>query len=68
MVASNEDLAPRFPNTRNLKPKTKELRSCCPLGDIFPEHILEQNLVTIPHLIGWRRQNNQKQNLTSRRQ
>ena len=41
-----QDLAPQFPDTRNLTPETNELRYCCPAGAAFSELGFGKSLVT----------------------
>jgi len=36
-----QDIAPQFPDTRNLTPETYKLRGCCPAGAFFCERSLE---------------------------
>ena len=42
-----QDLAPRFPDTRNLTPETFKLRYCCPGGAIFTERGLGKSIAPV---------------------
>ena len=39
-----QDLAPRFPDTRNLTPKIYKLRHCCPAGASFYERSIGKSI------------------------
>ena len=41
-----QDIAPRFPDTRNLTPKTYKLRYCYPAGANFSERVIGKSLDT----------------------
>ena len=58
---ADQDLAPRFPDTRSPirggKPKTNELRYCCSAGATFSERSIGKSLVPLllflPVYPGW---------------